>query len=593
MYITLSGKGKYRVIQLRDDKRIPGTDKRKAIVVKNYGNYEKLLAENPNIWSELKEEAKRLTQEKHAEEAPISLEVATGELNSPDDVTPSFRFGHALIHKLWKELKLDEFFKRYAGRRDPEELAEAILYLLVRRCTSPDSIYCCYHEQSRYAGHKEIPLDTLYGILDVLAQSKEDLIEFLSIFFEKKTRRESGSAYYDVTTYSFESTKWGELRMFGFSKDHKNNEVQVVMGLLIDNNGIPVTYELFPGNTMDQTTLTKSVERLKNLYHLKRITVVADRGLNSGTNLGYLCSQQHDFVISYTLKRSSEEFKELALDPSGWTVTAVSKETGEILAMEKVVEQTMEYKTLLEETQIQPIQTEGKKRGRPKKYEKHTVLVKIHLTWSAKRAAKDRGDRERMLEKLTKKLDKPYQLKASVKRGVNQFLEMQLETENWKISEEKVLESQKYDGYYAIITNNLDLTTERVVEIYRGLWRIEESFRVLKTDLKATPVFVWNDQHIRGYFALCYLALTVLRYLQYRTKEHSGMDLSGESLMEALEEPRVIVQGIYPRVTVTPIEVSQLYLNLSDMLGMKKLRQNMTLTQFRSATKLNLVENLK
>jgi len=593
MYITLSGKGKYRVIQLRDDKRIPGTDKRKAIVVKNYGNYEKLLAENPNILSELKEEAKRLTQEKHDEQAPISLDVPTGELTTPDDVTPSFRFGHALIHKLWKELKLEEFFKQYAGRRDPEEMAQAILYLLVRRCTRPDSVYCCYHEQSRYAGLKEISLDTLYGVLDVLAHSKEDLIEFLSVFFEKKTKRENGCAYYDVTTYSFESTKWGELRMFGFSKDHKNNEVQVVMGLLIDNNGIPVTYELFPGNTMDQTTLTKSVERLKNLYHLERITVVADRGLNSGTNLGYLCSQQHDFVISYTLKRSTEEFKELALDPSGWTVTAVNKETGEILSMEKVVEQTLEYKTLLEETAVQAIQTGAKKRGRPKKYEKHTVLVKIHLTWSAKRAAKDRGDRERMLEKLTKKLDKPYQLKASVKRGVNQFLEMQLETENWKISEEKVLESQKYDGYYAIITNNLDLATDRVVEIYRGLWRIEESFRVLKTDLKATPVFVWTDQHIKGHFALCYLALTIMRYLQYRMKEHTGTDLSGESLMEALEEPRVIVQGIYPRVTVTPIEVNQLYFDLSDMLGMKKLRQNMTLTQFRSATKLNLVENLK
>lgn len=97
--------------------------------------------------------------------------------------------------------------------------------------------------------------------------------------------------------------------MFGFSKDGKNNEVQVVMGLLIDSNGIPVTYELFPGNTMDQSTLIKSVDRLKQLYNLDKITVVADRGLNSGSNLEYLYSQNHDFVISYTLKNLLRNLK--------------------------------------------------------------------------------------------------------------------------------------------------------------------------------------------------------------------------------------------------------------------------------------------
>ena len=593
MYITLSGKGKYRVIQLRDDRRIPGTDKRKAFVVKNYGNYEKLLAENPNILAELKAEAKRLTLEKNMEVAPITLEVPTGEIMSVADVTPSFKFGHALIQSLWKELKLDEFFSHYAGKRDPEELAHAIFYLLARRCTSPDSIYSCYNEQTRYAGLKEISLDTLYSVLDILSESKEDLIEFLSAFFEKKTKRKNGCAYYDVTTYAFESTKWGELRMFGFSKAHKNNEVQVVMGLLIDNNGIPVTYELFPGNTMDQSTLTKSVERLKELYHLEKITVVADRGLNSGSNLGYLCSQNHDFVISYTLKKSTQEFKDLALDPTGWTSTEVNKETGEILSMEKEVVQSIEYKTLIPQNTVATGEPSLKKKGRPRKYEVHTVSVKIHLTWSAKRAAKDRGDRERMLERLNKKLDKPYQLKASVKRGVNQFLEMQLETDDWKISEEKVRESEKYDGYYAIITNNLELTTKQAVGIYRGLWRIEESFRILKTDLKASPTFVWTDQHIQGHFALCFLALTVMRYLQYRIMEAGGEQISANELMEVIDHPRVIVQGVYPKVTVTPVDIGQKYLDIGQILGMKNLRQNMTLTQFRSATKLNLGENLK
>ena len=595
MYITISGKGSHRIVQLRDDRRVPGTDKRKAVIVKNYGNYEKLLAENPHIIEELKEEAKRLTREKNAESAPITLTVPTKEITSVEDVTSSFRFGHALIQHLWRELKLEKFFERYAGKRDPEELVQSIFYLLARRCTDPSSIYSCYQEQSQYAGHTEQTLDALYGVLDILAESKEDLIEFLSVFFQKKTKRKNGCAYYDVTTHSFESTKWGELRMFGFSKSHKNNEVQVVMGLLIDNNGIPVTYELFPGNTMDQSTLTKSVERLRELYRLEKITVVADRGLNSGTNLGYLCSQDHNFVISYTLKRSTQEFKELALNPEGWKVTSENEETGEVLTMEKVVEQTLEYKTEGLALDAPEGAEEGvkKKRGRPKKYQYHAVPVKIHLTWSAKRASKDRGDRQRMLEKLMKKMDKPYQLKAAVKRGVNQFLEMELETENWKISEEKIKESEKYDGYYAIITNNLELSTLEVVEIYRGLWRIEESFRIIKTDLQATPAFVWTDKHIEGHFAVCFLALTIMRYLQYKITDYTGAQVSAANLMEALSGPTVITQGTYPNITVTPININQTYLDISKTLGMSALRQNMTLTQFRSATKLNLVKNLE
>ena len=384
MYITVSGKGKARIVQLRDDKRIPGTNKRKAVIVKNYGNYEQLLAENPAIIAELKAEARRLTLEKQAEAAPLSIDLPTGDVNSPADVAPSFHFGHALLHQLGKRMKLDVFFRQYAGRRDADELLHAIEYLLVRRCSDPESIYRCYREQPRYAGLNALTLDMLYSVLDVLAESKEDLIAFLAVFFDKNTKRQNANAYYDVTTYSFESTKWGELRMFGFSKNHKNNEVQVVMGLLIDNNGIPVTYELFPGNTMDQNTLQAAVERLKQLYQLEKITVVADRGLNSKDNLGYLCTAGHDFVVSYTLKKSSDAFKALALDLAGWTVTASDKETGEVLRMEKVVEETLAYQTLIDPKAPQP--AAPRKRGRPKKYETHTVPVNIHLTWSAERA---------------------------------------------------------------------------------------------------------------------------------------------------------------------------------------------------------------
>lgn len=586
MYVTISGKGKYRVIQFREDTRIPGTTKRKAHVVKTIGNYEQLLAENPTILDELKEKAKRLTLAKKASSAPVNLEVSSGEIREISDVVPSYHFGHALVLQLWNKLKLEEFFSERSGKRDAQKVIEAIFYLLLHRCGEPSSILACANEQARYAGLNDIKLDRMYDVLDVLDASKEPLIVHLAKFFEKNTDRQSGKAYYDVTTYAFESTRWGELRMFGFSKDHKNNEVQVVMGLLIDNNGIPVTYELFPGNTMDQTTLIRSVNRLKELYHMEKITVVADRGLNGGANLEYLYNNGHDFVISYTLKRSSQEFKDMVWEEKGWTTT-VDKETGEILTKAKILKQDLTIKV--------PVAVEEnlQKRGRPRKHDLKKVPVKVHLTWSSKRAAKDRADRERMLERLNKKLEHPYQLKASVKRGVNQFLEMELETENWKLSEEKIREAERYDGYYAVITNNLELSTKDVTGIYRGLWKIEESFRVLKSDIKARPVRVWRDEHIRGHFVLCFLALSMMRYTQHLLVESGHEPVSAAKLMDAIREPLVLVQGDYPKVIVTPTRVNQTYLELSNLLGMSTLKKNMTLTQFRSTTKLDLTKNLR
>lgn len=588
MYVAITGAGKAKVVQFREDTRIPGTNKKKTNVIKTIGNYEKMLAENPDIIAKLKAEAAEITKAKKESLAPLTLSLSSSNILSPEDVIPSFRFGHSIIKQLWTDMGFENFFVENCGKRNSEAIVQALFYLIAHRCLDPSSVLASADDQKNYAGILPLGKDVFYTTLDVLSEQKELIIKHLADFFERKTDRNSSEAYYDVTTYAFESTRWGELRMFGFSKDHKNNEVQVVMGLLIDNNGIPITYELFPGNTMDQNTLLKSVENLKNLYKLDKITIVADRGLNSGANLEYLCSKGHDFVISYTLKRSSKAFKELVWNEEGWKNT-VNPETGEITFCSKVIEQVLEVKVPIDKEEI----LVEKKRGRPKKYKKENIPVKIHLTWSAKRAKKDRADRERILERLKKRLDKPYQLKAAIKRGCNQYLQMEIDTEDWKLNEEKIEEAARYDGYYAIITNNPELGTEEVSKIYRGLWKIEESFRVLKSDIRACPVFLWSDEHIKGHFAMCFISLCILRYTQYLFEKTEGKSISASLIMETIHEPLVLVQGKYPNNIVTPTKVSQMYLDIAKMFKLPPLQTNMTLTKFRSSTKLDLSINLK
>jgi hypothetical protein len=587
MYVAISGYGKARVIQFREDTRIPGTKKKKTHVVRTIGNYERLLAEDPDILRKLKLQAAKETSEKKAMNQPIMLQLSTETIHAPGDVTASYRFGHAVVKQLWQRVGLDELFCQESGKRNAEAVAQAIYYLAAHRLCDPASILASAQEQSRYAGLQSLGLDVFYQVLDTLAVHKEAVVARLCAFFERHTSRQGPAAYYDVTTYAFESTRWGELRMFGFSKDHKNNEVQVVMGLLLDNNGIPITYELFPGNTMDQCTLTQAVARLKERYRLEKIVVVADRGLNGHDNLAFLTEQGHDFVIGYTLKRAAQQLQALALDDSGWT--SVHAKTGELTSKSKVLADVLRVKVPV----ASPPSDEKRRPGRPKKYDTLEIPVKIHLSWTAKRAAKDRADRERMLERLRKRLDKPYQLKADIKRGRNQYLALEIDTENCQLDQAKIAQAERFDGYYAVITNNLTYDTEQVAGIYGGLWQIEESFRILKTDLRARPVFVWTDAHIQGHFVLCFLCLCLIRYAQYFLLEKKQTWASAREIMEAIDSPLALVQGVYPRSVVTPTCLTQTYLDLAELLSLPPLKTNMTLTGFRAATKLDLSANLK
>jgi Transposase len=597
MYVTTSGIEKYRVVQLREDVRIPGTNRKKAIVIKTYGKYADLLAEDPDFLRKLKERAKQMTKQRKESETPLTIEAAMTEIKTVADLVPSYRFGHAIVNRLWAILGLDEFFESNCGKRNADAVKNAIYYLVAHRCSTPDSIRGSVLEQEKFAGVTPIGLDVFYCVLDVLADSKDELVSHLCAFFKKKTKRSDSLACYDVTTYAFESTKWGELRLFGFSKDHKNNEVQVVMGLLIDNNGIPINYELFAGSTMDQNTLQESVNRLAGLYGLTDITVVADRGMNSNDNLLFLHGNGYHFVVSYTLKRSKEEFKKTVLDESiPWAIMTENSEDGTLEYASKILQSKVKARIRLTDEEIARLKEERKQqkaKGRTPIYKEVEIDANIHVTYSAKRARKDAADRQRMIDRLKDKLATPSKLKAALRRGCNQYLQMDLDEKEFSIDENKIKEAEKFDGYYAVVTDRMELTTEEAMKIYRGQWKIEESFRVLKTDLKARPVFVWSDNHIKGHFVICYLCLCIIRYLQYLISENGMENLSAEEIMNAISKPVAIVQGRAPKLVVTPAEVPQSYIDITKMLGFPPLMTNMTLTRFRATTKLNLMNNIK
>ncbi len=589
MYVAVVGTEPYKYIEVRQDVYDPSTGKTNHVVVERVGRLSKLLKDDPMFLDKLKA---NIADKRKTEQSSKTIQAVytPKDIKEVEDQNKSYAFGHMIVQKIWKMMKLDSFLEKNITAKNKSELIQGVYTLLASRLGSPTSIRSTAKKQKEMAGVSEITMDVLYSVLDVFADNREELLKHLSKFFQKNTSRRMDTVSYDVTNYYFESQKPGEFRLFGYSKEHKNNEVIVVMGLLIDSNGIPVTMRMFPGNTMDQNTLQDSVDELEKLYGFDSITVIADRGMNSGENLVFLTNKNHHFLISYTLKKATNEIKEQCLK-GDWNYIEENKETGEITFASKILDTKVKAKIPYTEEELAVLKEERKKekkKGRLPKYKTVEVEAKLHVTYDSKRAKKDAEDRERQIEKILKRVSKSG-VGSVTKHGANKYLNIEVKEGETTLNQNKIDEDSKWDGYYAIITDKKELTSKEVGELYHGQWKIEECFRILKTDLEARPVYVSKDEHIHGHFVMCYVALCMIRYLQYYLRFNCHLEISAGRIMDAINTPRAVVTGTYPQMVVIPTCVNEDFLTIIDKLGYSKLKSEMTLVNFRTVTQLDIV----
>jgi transposase len=390
--------------------------------------------------------------------------------------------------------------------------------MVVQHLLSPMSKLSTYEKRSLYLGIPEMDLNQLYRSLDLLAENKENIENYVFDRNQTLFNMSVDVVFYDVTTFYFESVREDGFRDFGFSKDNKINEVQVVMGLLIDSEGRPIGYELFPGNTLDSKTLERSLEKLKERFNIRQVIIVADRGLNSKLNLSRIKEMGYDYIVASRLKKMPESVIEEVFDSNGYRLL-----TPEFLARYKEEdEEEFRYKV------IDYINRYKDERGEVKE-----LKEKMVITYSKKRALKDKADRERLVEKAKELLKEPARIRASNRRGSKRFILEKGEKEEYCLNEEAIAADEKFDGYYAIQTSLLDLKAEKVLEAYHTLWKIEESFRIMKSTLEVRPIFHWTERRIKGHFVVCFLAFLLERTLEYKLKMN-GIMMSPNKIREAL-----------------------------------------------------------
>lgn len=481
--------------------RDPETNKPKMKVIKNYGNLEKLLKQDKNFLEKLEKEIKEKNERLKESTIDKIKKIETNNFEKEGLVRKNY--GYLVYEKMWQELGISRWIKDIKTR-SKIEIEEILKQLVFQRLLTPSSKKSAYDHRENYVDFRnDLILEDYYRVLDIIYDEKEKLEKHLNSTLKKKFNRELNVVLYDVTTYYFESVKKDEIKGFGFSKDNKINQVQVVMGLLIDNNGIPVSYELYPGNTSEFSTLYPVIKDLKEKYKLKKVIVAADRGLNSGKNLLLLKELGLDYVMAYKLKGAKKEIKEKLFE-DGYTI-----------------EKEFKYKLI---EHVKEIRVDGK-------VEK--IQDNLLLGYSEKRAKKDKADRQRLLDKADKLLNNPSMMKQELKKGGKKFIKVTKGNLDIELDVKQIEEAEKMDGFFAIEYSQKELTGREVREIYGSLWKIEDSFRVLKTNLEARPIFVWSEKRIRAHFLICYLALVIERYLEKLLKDNN-VNLSTAKIQEAI-----------------------------------------------------------
>lgn len=421
-----------------------------------------------------------------------------------------YRYLEAILNFLDIEKYLDDYQKSLASK-EKYQISQIFKFLVFERILRPDSKRATTAGIKRYFQQDfDFGLDDVYRALD----KYHDIFDELQIHLRKKVNQLMGSddlIYYDVTNYftEIDFNDIGDgLRKKGVSKEHRLDPI-VGMGLFMDEQGLPLSIKVFPGNTAESVTFMEAVSQIKKQHNIKRICCVADKGINSLGNIEELIKNGDGYVFSQILrgKKGSRYHAQLFTD-SGWVYHA--NQAGELISAHKNYEETVILK-------------DGSEHRR-----------QVLLTWDKREAIKQSRKRQEALQKAENSLtNKTYLLDHSYKKYLLKEQPSKVEV-NYSLADDE----SRFDGYHCIVTSELEYSPAKIKQAYGGLWEIEESFRITKTNLEFRPLYHFKKERIKAHFLICFTALLVVRLFQKKLKDAS-INLSVERIVRVLNKMNV------------------------------------------------------
>ena len=409
-------------------------------------------------------------------------------------------------------------------------LKDVVLQLIYQRIKNPISVF------NTYMTAKKEKIDTysknsFYRSLDYIAKNKDEILRNLNAKICANTNRKIDVLWFDATTTYFETFSREGYKKPGYSKDGKFKEDQIVIGMATDKNEIPLHYKIFPGNVTDSNTFIPFMLEIADIYEVNSVTIIADKGMSVNRNIRFLESKNWKYIISYRMKAGSKQFKEYVLDEKDY-----------------VNDGGLIYKT----------------RDIASSYNKKRINGHFRrqiISFSQKRATKDKNDRDILIQNFTKKMNKDNLVSCDDLAGSKKYRFFKPINKGafYELDIEKIQEDQKYDGYYVYETNRTDLSVKEVINLYSKQWQIESNFKTLKGKLSLRPMYLSTWNHIVGYICLCFISLVFLNYIIYIL--NSKLGLTGKSKITEHKVINVIkeVKEIEVFVNKQKIETIQVY----------------------------------
>lgn len=495
-----------------------------------------------------------MTAEKKKEKSKvITIDMSEKMDTQTDDI---YNVGYGILKQLYKELEIDKFWNWKTRNLSVEFSVDQIFRLLVfSRILCPASKKGTFDNRDFYfENFGNFSLDDIYHALDIICENNEALQKWIFEHSEKLYSRDLSVSYFDCTNYYFDighsdmdtlddsgkpvdkdgNPVAAKYRKRGPEKNHRPDPI-IEMGLLMDRSGIPLAFDLFPGNESEKIHMRPIINRIKNDFSDTRIIFVADRGLNTSDNIYYLNgdnksdnNQRDGYVYGQSVRGADAEFKQWILSGE-YQKDKIQNEHGEKI--------TFTHKSRIHPKELHVNVT---KPGQ-KKPVKKTVKVdqKQMVYYSEKYAKKQKADREIMIArakdliKHPKKYDRvtsvgsaAYILNIAFDKSTGEIVD----GKNLELNLAKIEEESKYDGYYSIVTSELNMSDMEMRNVYRGLSQIEDTFKISKSEFSSRPVYVRTNDHIDAHFTTCFTSLVLIRLLQTKLENKYPVGKIIESL---------------------------------------------------------------
>ena len=536
--------------------------------IKRLGKHSELLLITDNPLEYAKNEVKKMNEEYRSGRSEFIVTMDFNEripsTDSPCSNSTSLNIGYLYLKDIYAKLNLSDFFKSVSSdRKITYDCNKICQFLTYARILDPASKYGTYDKLDTYYEKPQVEYQHMIRFLDILDRNSDKYLKHLFDNSENIVKRDTSVMYYDCTNYFFESEKPDEeivdevtgeiilgLRQFGISKENKTSPI-VEMGLIMDSRGIPISMCIHPGNTNEQLTAVPLEKEVIKMTGNKKFIYCADAGLGSYNIRKFNDMGGRAYIVTQSVKKLGQEIKDIVFNDSNYRLLSnddaitlkemrtFNKKGANNLSLYN----DFAYKVIPANTAMDTGLYEEKvyKNGRTKKVKaKGTLHQYIIVTFSRKMMEYQRTIRERQLERAKKllRLKDPEKIKKGP-NDIRRFLKnTSSDTANYVLDMDKIHEEEKYDGFYAVATN-LDDSAKDILAVAQNRYKIEDCFRIMKTNFDARPVFLRKPERIRAHFLICYTALLIYRLMECKLDDNLT-HVTTSSLIKTLQNMNVV-----------------------------------------------------